>query len=112
MKKIMLLAIFVIFSLCAYSITPGSKSKSEDPAVPVKKEYKMSDEEVNNLTKRAEGFSSLDKSQQTVIIQEGQGHRNRRGHEGMNRDNRRHSSVVFVGGGAAILIIILIILLV
>jgi hypothetical protein len=48
-------------------------------------------------------------SPQTVIVQEG--HRNRRGHDGMNGDYRRHSSVVFVGGGAALLIILLIILL-
>jgi len=108
----MLFAIFVIFSLCAYSITPDSKSKSENTAVPVKKEYKMSDEEINNLTKRSEEFLGPDKSQQTVVIQEEHGRRNRRGHDGMYRDNPRHGTVVFVGGGAALLLILLIILLV
>ena len=107
----MLFAFFVIFSLGAFSVTPDSKSKSEDPAVPVKKEYKMSDEEINNLTKRSEEFRGLDKSQQTVIVQEEHGRRYRRGHEGMNRENPRHSSVVFVGGGAVLLLIILLIIL-
>ena len=113
MKKIMLFALFVVFSLCAFSITPDSKSKSENPAVPVKQEYKMSDEEINNLTKRGEEFRGLDKSQQTVVVQEDHGRRNRRGHDGMYRDNPRHnSSVVFVGGGAVLVLIILLIILV
>ena len=107
----MLFAFFVIFSLGAFSVTPDSKSKSEDPAVPVKKEYKMSDEEINNLTRRSEGLRGLDKSQQTVIVQEEHGRRNRRGHDGVYRGNPRHGSVVFVGGGAALLLILLIILL-
>jgi len=112
MKKIMLFALFVIFSLGAFSITPDLKSKSENTVVPVKKEYRMSDEEINNLTKRSEEFRGLDKSQQTVVVQEEHGRRNRRGHDGMYRDNPRHSSsVVFVGGGAALLLILLIILL-
>jgi hypothetical protein len=113
MKKIMLFALFVIFSLGAFSVTPDSKSKSENSAVPVKKEYKMSDEETNRLTKRNEVLPGLDKSQQTVIVQEGQGHRNRGRHNGMYRDNPRHgSSVVFVGGGAVLVLVILLIVLV
>jgi hypothetical protein len=112
MKKIMLFALFVIFSLGAFSITPDSKSKSENPAIPVKKEYKMSDEEINRLTKRDEVFPGMDKSPQTVIVQEGQGHRNRGRHNGMYRDNPRHGSVVFVGGGAVLVLVILLIVLV
>jgi hypothetical protein len=113
MKKIMLFALLLVFSLCAFSITPDSKSKSDNTAVPVKKEYRMSDEEINKLTKRGEVMPGLDKSQQTVIIQgdQGQGRRNRRGHDGMNRDNRRSGGVVFIGGGAAILIIIILVII-
>jgi hypothetical protein len=113
MKKIVLFAFLVFFSLGAFSIMPDSKSKSENPGVPVKKEYKMSDEEINRLTKRDEVLRGLDKSQQTVIVQEEHGRRNRRGHDGMYRDNPRHSSsVVFVGGGAVLVLIILLIILV
>jgi hypothetical protein len=112
MKKIILFVFLVFFSLGAFSIIPDSKPKSENPGVPVKKEYKMSDEEINSLTKRSEGFRDLDKSKQTVVVQEEHGRRNRRDHDGMYRDNPRHSSVVFVGGGAVILLIILLIILI
>lgn len=110
MKKIILFAFLVIFSLGAFAITPDLKSKSENSAVPDKKENKMSEEEINSLTKRAEGVRVMDKSKQTVVVQEGR--RSRRGHDGMNRDNRRHGGIVFVGGGAVLLLIILIIILV
>jgi hypothetical protein len=110
MKKIILFTFLVIFSLGAFAITPDLKSKSDNNAVPAKKENKMSEKEISRLTKRAEYVNGVNMSPQTVIVQEG--HRNRRGHDGMNGDYRRHSSVVFVGGGAAILLILLIILLV
>jgi hypothetical protein len=110
MKKFILFAFLVIFSLCAFAITPDSKSKSENPAVPDKKENKLSDEEINGLTKRGIEMRDMDKTKQTVVVQEGR--RTRRGHDGMHRDNRRNGSVVFVGGGAVILLIILLIILV
>jgi hypothetical protein len=109
MKKIILFAFLVIFSLGALAITPDLKSKSENPAVPDKKENKMSAEEINSLTKRVEEIRAVDKSKQTVIVQDG--HRTRRGHDGMNRDNRRHGGVVFIGGGSVLLLIILLIIL-
>jgi hypothetical protein len=108
MKKIILFAFLVIFSLCAFAITPDSKSKSENPAVPDKKENKMSEEEINSLTKRVEEIRDMDKTKQTVIVHEGHG---RRGHDGMNRDHRRNGSVVYLGGGGVLLLIILIIIL-
>ena len=111
MKKVILFAFLAIFSLCAFAITPDSKSKSEKPVIPAKKEYKMSDEEINNLVKRSEEFRGLDKSQQTVVVQEEHGRR-RRDHDGTYRDNPRHGSVVFIGGGAVLLLIILLIILV
>lgn len=110
MKKFILFAFLVIFSLCAVAITPDSKSKSENPAIPDKRENKMSEEETNSLTKRVEEITNMDNSKQTVVVQEGR--RPRRGHGGMDRGNHRHSSVIFVGGGAVILLVILIILLV
>jgi hypothetical protein len=54
MKKVILFAFLAIFSLCAFAITPDSKSKSENAGTPDKKENKMSEEEVNSITKRVE----------------------------------------------------------
>jgi hypothetical protein len=110
MKKIILFAFLVIFSLCAFAITPDSKSKSENPAIPEKKENKMSEEEINSLTRSAEKISEMDKSQQGIVVQEGR--RTRRGHQGMNGDHRRNGTVVFVGGASTLLLIILIIILI
>lgn len=110
MKKNILFVFLVIFSLSAFAITPDSKTKSENTPFSNKKEYKMSQEEMNSLTKLNEEMS-MDKMKQTIVVREGRG--NRRGHRGpMNRDNRRNGGVVFVGGGAAILLIILILILI
>ena len=110
MKKIILIASLVIFSLGAFAITPDSKSKSGNPAVPDKKENKLSDEEVNSLNKRVEELRGMDKAKQTVVVQEGR--RSRRGHDGDDRGNHRGGGVVYIGGGAVLLLIILIIILV
>jgi hypothetical protein len=111
MKKIILFAFLTIFSQGAFALTTDSESKSENSSAFNKKENKMSEEEINSLTKRSEQMSNLDTMDQTVVVQEG--HRRRRGYHGdMNRNNRGHGSVVFVGGGAAVIVIILIIILI
>ena len=109
MKKIILIASLVIFSLGAFAITPDSKSNSENPAAPDKKETKLSEEAINNLTKRVEETLDMSKTKQTLVVQEG--HRSGRGH-GENRGNHRNGGVIYIGGGALLLIIILIIILV
>jgi hypothetical protein len=113
MKKIMLFALLGIFSLCAFSVTPDSKPKSDNPVVPVKEEYKMSDEEINKLTKRSEVIPGLESSQQTIIIQDGQGkgRKNKREQVAINRDNQRHRRAVIIGGSAALLLLFLIIII-
>jgi hypothetical protein len=111
MKKIILFAFLTIFSVCAFAITPDSNSKSENPSVSDKKEIKMSEEETNSLTKRSEEMRTVDKMDQTIVVQEG--HRSRRGYHGdMNRHNRGNGSVVFIGGGAVVVIIILVLILI
>ena len=110
MKKIILFAFLVIFSLGAFAITPDSKSKSENPAGPDRKENKMSEEEISSLTKRTVLMRDMSKSGQTVIVHEQRG--GRRYHDGMNGDYHRHGGVIFVGGGSVLLLIILIIILV
>ena len=109
MKKIILFAFLVVFSLGAYAITPDSKSKSENPGVPDKRENKMSEEEISSLTKRAPLMRDVSKSGQTVIVQERRG---RGYHNGMNGNNHRHGGVIFIGGGSVVLLVILLIILV
>lgn len=111
MKKIILFALLTIFSLGAFAITPDSGYKSENLTTYDKKENKMSEEEINRLTKRSEEMGNIDKIDQTIVVQEG--HRRGRGHRGdMDRGNHGRGGVVFVGGGAVILLIILIIILI
>jgi hypothetical protein len=109
MKKFILFAFLVIFSLSAFSTSPDNKSKSLNPTGPDRKENKMSDEEANNLTKRVTKVRGAENSDQTVIVQEGRN--GRRGHGDMNGNHRGHGSIIFVGGGSAILLILLIIIL-
>jgi hypothetical protein len=110
MKKIILFAFLVVFSLGAFAITPDSKSNSENPAGPDKKENKMSEEEISSLTKRTAIMRDMSKSGQTIIVHEGRG--GRRYHNGMNGDYHRHGGVYFIGGGSVVLIVILIIILI
>ena len=109
MKKFIIFAFVVIFSLSAFSTSPDLKSKSMNPAGPDKKENKMSDEEINSLTKRVEKVRGAENSDQTVIVQDD--HNGRRGHGNMNGNHRGHGGIIFVGGGSAILLILLIIIL-
>ncbi len=114
MKKTITIVFLMIFSLSAstaFATKSDPKSKSENPAIPDKTENKLSEEELNRLTKRSEEIRDMDKSKQTVEIGQPR-HRTRRDHNGVNRDNRRHSGYVYVGAGTLILIIILVILLV
>jgi hypothetical protein len=103
MKKIILITLLVVLSLSGFSIIPDSKT--EKPVVPDNKENKISAEELKRLTKRDYEIRLVDKSDQTIIIQED--HKNGRHH-----DNRRSGSVVYIGTASIILIIILIVILV
>jgi hypothetical protein len=109
MKKIILCAFLVFFSLGAFATTQDLKSKSENPAVPANKENKMSEEETNSLTNRVEKIRGTDNSKQVVVVQEGR--RSRRGHDDMNGYHRGHGGIIFIGGGSVLLLILLIILL-
>jgi len=80
MKKTILFAFLVIFSLSAFAGRPDSESKSKS-SVPDKLEFKLSEEEMSRLNGRGDEVRTLDNSKQTVIVQEGR--RGRRGNEGM-----------------------------
>jgi hypothetical protein len=114
MKKIMLFTLLLVFSLCAFSATPDTKPKSDNPAAPGKVEYRMSDEEINKLTKRGEVIPGLESSQQTIIIQDGQGkgRRNKNDQGAVNRDKQRHRRAVIIGGSAALLLFFMILIIV
>lgn len=110
MKKIILFVCIVILSLSvgtAFANSPDSKTSSDNGTVPVKKEVKLSGEELNRLTKRDGEIRSLD----SKLSATQEGHRLRRDRDGIRGDHRRGGGVVFIGGGT-VLIIILIILLV
>jgi hypothetical protein len=108
MKKVILIGFLVIFSLSAFAINHDSKSKSENPAVPDKKENKMSDEEISRLTRRVEELRNMDKANLTVKEKR----ELKKELKGIKKNVRRNGGVVYIGSGTLILIIILVILLV
>jgi hypothetical protein len=108
MKKIILFVCIVIFSLSAgtaFANSPDSKTSSDNGTVPVKKEFKLSGEELNRLTKRDGEIRSLD----SKLSATQEGHRMRRDRDGIRGDHRR-GGVVFIGGGTVLLIILIILL--
>lgn len=108
MKKIILIAFLIVFSLNAFAVNPDSNPKSENPGVPDKKENKMSDEELKSLTKPVDEIRDTENEKQTIVVEKRRSGRN----HGLNRENRRNGGVVFIGGGTLLLIILLVILLV
>ncbi len=111
MKKTLFVVLLMIFSLSAsivFATNSDSKSAKEDPAVPAKKEYKLSKDEVSRLTKRVEEIRDMDKSNMTVKEKR----ELRKELKGIKENVRHNGGYVYIGAGTLILIIILIILLV
>lgn len=65
MKKIIILAFMIVFTLSA-SVSFAGTGKTDKPAVSDKKENKMSEEEIARLTRRVEEIRSMDKSELTA----------------------------------------------
>jgi hypothetical protein len=107
MKKIILFAFLVIFSLNAYTITPDSKLKSENHTVSDKKEYKMSEDEANRLTRRVEEIRDLDKSNMTTKEKRELRKELKEIKEKVHRDG----GYIYVSAGTVVLIFILAIIL-
>lgn len=109
MKKKLFFAIAMIFALSVpASFANDSKTTSENTAVPVKTENKMSAEEVSRLTKRVEEIRDMDKSNMTVKEK-----RELRKELKTTKENvRKDGGYLYISAGTVILIIILIILLV
>jgi hypothetical protein len=122
MKKVLLFVLIMIFSLSTSTVIASKPdprtAPPENSVVSLKTENKLSEEELNRITKRVEEISLMDKSNLTAkdkreLRQELRGYRQRGyGQRGYGHDGYRHGGgVYYFGGGSLLLIIILIILL-
>ncbi len=106
----MFFAFLIIFSLSAstsWAASTDSKSAPESPAVPVKTENKLSEEDMSRLTKRVEEIRDMDKTNMTVKEKR----ELKKELKGIKENVRRSGGYVYIGGGTLLLIIILVILL-
>jgi hypothetical protein len=103
MKKTLFFAFVMIFALSAPTVfAANSKSAA------VKTENKLTEEEVNTMTKRVEEIRDMDKSEMTVKEK-----RELRKELKTTKENiRKDGGYLYISAGTVILIIILIILLV
>jgi glucosamine 6-phosphate synthetase-like amidotransferase/phosphosugar isomerase protein len=110
MKKIILFTFLIIFSLSAttaFATKSDTKSATDKPAIPVKTENKMSEEELSRLTKRVEEIRDMDKTNMTIKEK-----RELKKEAKSIRENvKKDGGYIYIGGGTLLLIIILIILL-
>lgn len=110
MKKIILFAFLIIFSLSAsnaFANKADPKSKSDNLIVPVKTENKLSEEELSRLNKRVEEIRDIDKTTLT-----GKEKRElRKELKGIKENVKKDGGVIYIGGSTLLLIIILIIIL-
>lgn len=111
MNKIVFYLIVTVFTVSAtmvFASNPDINSETEISAVPVKKENKLSDEEIDRITKRVEEIRKMDKkdltSEEKVELKSEL--------KDMKESVKKASGGIYIGGAALILIIILIILLV
>ncbi|MCA1757860.1 MAG: hypothetical protein LC649_10425 [Bacteroidales bacterium] len=111
MKRIIFFVIAAVFTLSStltFASEKDKPAKTETEAIPVKTETKLSDEEIDRITKRVEEIRSMDKSELTA---EEMGELKSE-LKIMKKDVKQAGGTVYIGGASLILIIILIILLV
>lgn len=111
MKKTILFVFVMFFTLSASVAFAGNPDKNptpEEPATPVKTENKMSDEEIDRITKRIEEIRKMDKSDMT-----GEERRElRKEMREMKKEAKRAGGAIYIGGASLLLIILLVVLLV
>ena len=108
MKKFILSAFLVIFTMSAFAIKADPKSGQENPVITDNKENKLSDEEISRLTSRVEEIRDMDKTDLTIKeVRE-----LKKEMKGIKENVKRNNGVIYIGTGTLILIIILVILLV
>lgn len=111
MKKIiffLLALVFVLSSTIAFAGKNDKTSDSEKLTVPVKTENKLTDEEIDRITKRVEEIRKMDKSDLTA---EEKGELKNELKE-MKKDVKKNGGTIYIGGATLLLIIILVLLLV
>ena len=102
-----ILMIFILSASTAFAGKSDSKSASDNSAVLVKTENKLSAEEVTRLTKRVEEIRSMDKSVMTSTEKR----ELRKELKGIKENVRKNGEVIYISGGTLLLIIIIIILI-
>lgn len=109
MRKNLFFALVLLFAMSApTAFANESKTTSDNMAVPVKTENKLSAEEVSRLTKRVEEIRDMDKSNLTIKEK-----RELRKELRTTKENvRKDGGYIYVSVGTILLIVILIILLV
>lgn len=111
MKKIILFVIVMIFTLTSPMAFAGNNDVNSGPkktAVPIKTENKLSEAELNRLTKRVEEIRDMDKSG----MNSNERKELRKELKEIKKNVKKGRGVIYISGAALILIIILIILLV
>lgn len=110
MKKTIFVAFLMIFTLGAITTFASNTDKkvvSENPAIPVKADNKLTTEEVTRLKDRVEEIRTTDKSGMTATEKR----ELRKENKEIKKNVRKNGSVIYIGG-STLLIIILIILLI
>jgi hypothetical protein len=111
MKRTIFFVIVMIFTLSAtmaFANKSDSNSEAEKTAVPVKTENKLTDEEIDRITKRVEEIRKMDKS---ALTGEEKNELKKELKE-MKENVKRAGGTIYIGGATLVLIIILILLLV
>jgi uncharacterized ferredoxin-like protein len=110
MKKTIFLVLIMIFSLSATTVFAAKtdpKTSTENPAVPIKTENKLSEEEMSRLTKRVEEIRDMDKTAMTVKEKRAL----KKELKGIKENVRKSGGIIYISAGTLILIIILVLLL-
>jgi predicted trehalose synthase len=107
MKKFILFALMFIFSLGALTAFAGTSDKKDNPAVPEKKENKLSEEEMSRLTKRVEEIRDMDKTNMTVKEKR----ELRKELKGIKENVKRDGGYIYIGTATLLLIILIIVLI-
>ena len=111
MKKTIFLVCVMIFSLAAtsaFASKSAPKRATDNPAVPIKTENQLSEDEISRLTKRVEEIRNMDKSDLTIT--EKRELRNEL--NTMKEKAKKQGGYIYISAGTLLLIIILIILIV
>ena len=92
----------------AFASKSEAKSASDNSAVPVKTENKLSEEEVSRLTKRVEEIRDMDKSNLTAKEKS----ELRKELKEAKKNVRQNNGTIVIGGVTLLLILIIIILVI